>query len=98
MTELMEDEFISSTRSENPENPQNHNDQTASTNQKVRIPKARNIPDQSTRRSTRLTKSYNRYEYDNQKRLIAMSITDFSTQRPEPSTYQKAITCQDQRL
>ena len=95
MTELMKNEFISFIRSENPEN---QNNQTISINQTVRISRARNIPDQSTRRSTRLIKPYNRYEYDNQKGLIAMNITDFSTQRPEPSTYQKAITCQNQRL
>ena len=94
MTELMKNEFISPTRSENSEN---QNNQTISVNQTLKISKIKNIPDQSTRRSTRLIKSYNCYEYDNQKKLIAMNITDFSIQRPKPSTYQEAITCQNQR-
>lgn len=67
MTKLMKNEFINFIKSKN---PQNNNDQIVSINQKIRIFKIKNILDQSTRRSTRFIKLYNRYKYNNQKNSL----------------------------
>ena len=51
-----------------------------------------------TRRSTRITQPYNRYQYDNRFGRSA-HISDLSPdQKDEPSTHQEAVTGQDQRL
>ena len=85
---------ISFATKKNRENRESH---VTPTNQRDEKTEKRVISDQSTRRSTRLIKLYNRYEYDNQKRLIALSAPDFET-KFGPSTYQKTIDSTNQRL
>ena len=85
---------ISSATKENRENRESH---MTSVNQRDKKTKKQIILDQSTRHSTRLIKLYNRYEYNNQKRFIALSALDFET-KFEPSTYQETIDSTDQRL
>lgn len=54
---------------------------------------------QPTRRSTRINKPYDPYQYDNEYGLAAITKSDFSiNQQFEPSTYEEATNCPDQRL
>ena len=49
-----------------------------------------------TRRKTRSIRNYDRYRFDNESgREINDRLPD---RRPEPSTYNEAITCEDHRL
>ena len=93
--ELMKNELINPINEE--ENHENRENQMIPINQKARNSKKSGNFNQSTRRSARVIKSYNPYEFNNQKGLIAMSAFD-STQKFEPTTYEEATNCPDQRL
>ena len=92
-TELMKNELVSSTNHKNREN------QMTLTNQTARKSGRRKIPNQSTRRSARLTKPFSPYQFDNEYGRNATKNSDPpSDQKFEPSTYYEVTTCQDQRL
>ena len=92
-TELMKNESVSSTNHENRES------QVILINQTVRKSERRKIPSQPTRRSARLTKPFSPYQFDNEYGRNATGNSDPPPdQKFEPSTYDEATTCQDQRL
>lgn len=85
--------------STNPTNHENHVSHVTPANQIARKSEKGQILAQSTRRSTRLTKPYNPYQYDNEYDLAATINVDFSiNQQFESSTYEEATNCPDQRL
>ena len=85
---------ISSATKKNRENRESY---VISINQKNEKTEKQIIFDQSTRRSTRLIKFYNRYKYNNQKKFIVLNAFDFET-KFESLTYQKIIDNTNQRL
>ena len=84
--------------------PEIQEDQPIPTNQIAPTRRNRATPGPPTRRSTRMTKPFSKYRFDNEKAMIAPeppnspNFTNLPDQKFEPTTYKEAIACREQRL